>query len=309
MAALMGGVHAIGRRLGVDDRPWWRRALLTYHYGNTVDFDANVEGERRIETARRDGAVASVDGRRRRAYARDQFSRLEGLALEPELFESVRARAVAVLDDPAASPCLWRDLDRRAQRTDVPWDEIPHDVRRFTTDVAAAVPDAADLLSEEIVAAIRSSVASNFTLENIYLTRNFHLDADVRARCELLSERWHFDDQITDGFSLFVCLSHVAAADGPFHTLNRRDSMKLLRRGYSKEARVESATGGLTREEIEAMPSFTRLTGPPGTMLLCHTSFCLHRAGVPEAGHVRDMMIFTFRPSARMDLAFPRPAG
>mgnify|MGYP007135472661 CR=1 FL=1 len=50
------------------------------------------------------------------------------------------------------------------------------------------------------------------------------------------------------------------------------------------------------------MPSLTLCAGPPGTMLLSHASLCLHRAGRPEPGRIRDIMVFSFRHSRKMDL-------
>ena len=131
----------------------------------------------------------------------------------------------------------------------------------------------------------------------------------MNEKYELLSERWHFDHQYPDGFTLFFCLSDVTApADGPFQAIAAPDTRRLLALGFDASKRKEDPNGGLSQAAIEAVPSFTRLTGTVGTMMLCHTSYCVHRAGLPEQGHTRDMGMFAFRPTPEMDLRYPRPA-
>lgn len=285
-------------------RDWNREQMNRYYFGNTVEHWANVEGQRRMREARSAGSDAEFDGTLRHAYETLNYSHLNGVDFEPALFESVRRRAVAALDDPAVSPCSWQIGDL-AEKSGVPREVLTQDIRRFTTNAADVIPDAAGLLHPGLVHAMRSCVGGNFRLEDIFLTRNYHVAPELADRYELLSDRWHFDDQVTDGFTLFVCLSDVDAACGPFHVVGKADSRALLRKGFSKDLRKTSHTGGLSQDTVYGVPTLARLIGPPGTKLLTHTSFCLHRAGRPEPGRTRDMMMFTFRASREMGLTWP----
>lgn len=284
-----------------------KRRLARRYFANDLDPETNAIGLGRIEAARRALRHVPVDRSLRRQYEKHQFSRLPGCAFEPIRFESIRIRAAAALDDPRLSPCAFLE-GSQAERQGIPREVVTHAVRRYTADVPSLLPDLAELVDEHLVHAIRSCIGSHFALEDVVVTRNFHVEPEITARYELLSERWHFDHQIPDGFSLFVCLSEVDDGDGPFHVLSAPDSRLLLRRGFDATRRITSPTGGLPPGLIEGMRSLTRLTGPPGSMLLCHTSYCLHRAGIPEAGHVRDMLVLTFRPMPEMDLRWPRPS-
>jgi hypothetical protein len=275
------------------------------YFANDLDRAVNEEGLRRIREAKASFDTPGIDKGMRREYERNQSSHLPGVQFDRTKFERVRLRAVSALSDATLSPCSFLH-GSQAERQGIPREVITHDVRRYTSDVAKAIPDVMKLLNPEIVQAIRSSIGSNFLIEDVFLTRNYHLEPEINSRYELLSDRWHCDHQCPDGFSLFVCLSEVTEADGPFHLISAEDSRVVLSRGFDAAARKESPTGRLRPQDFENLGSYARLVGPPGTMVLCHTSYCLHRAGVPEAGHIRDMMIFTFRPSVKMDLTWPK---
>jgi hypothetical protein len=278
--------------------------LVKYYFGNSIDYDANVEGVRRIKLARRQSNGEAFDPKLRTDYERNQCSRLEGQSFEPKLFESIRSRAVAALSDPERSPCVY-NRGEQARAQGIPQDLIKHDYLRQTKDVRSVIPDAPALLNRNLVQAIRSCIGSNFYFEWVYLKRLFHSELELQSRYEVLSERWHFDHQYPDGFSLFVNLTDCTVAEGPTHWINRPDSLRMLRKGFNASRRIESPSGGLPAGMIEQCPSFERLLGPAGSMALIHTSYCLHRAGIPEPGLIRDTICFTFRPSAEMNLDWP----
>ena len=281
-----------------------KAGLVKHYYGNSVDYAVNVEGARRIKAAQRKARSQQFNSNLREEYRRNWCRRLEETLFEPVLFESVRARAIAALDDPQLSPCCYNSGDQ-AQRQGIPRDAIKRDYRRYTANIRAAIPDAPKLLNETIVNTIRSCVASNFFIDSVHLTRNYHLEPELRAKYDILSDRWHFDHQYPDRFFLFVNLGDLTEADGPTQWINRRDSLHMLRKGYNADLRISSRSGGLPDGTMESCPSFSRLTGPAGSMLLIHASYCLHCSGVPAPDAVRDVLFFIFRPSAEMNLDWP----
>ncbi len=275
------------------------------YFANDLETAVNEEGLRRIREARAAFDATEIDVGLRQSYELTQSSSLPGVKFDAAAFEKIRLRAIAALADASLSPCSFLH-GNQAERQGIPRSVITHDVRRYTSDVASIIPDVMTLFNPEIVRAIQSSIGSNFMIEDVFLTRNYHVEPEINSKYEILSDRWHFDHQYPDGFSLFVCLSSVTEADGPFHLISAEDSRTALNRGFNPSLRKESPNGGLRPEDFKQLPSYAYLAGPPGAMMLCHTSYCLHRAGVPDVGHIRDMMIFTFRPSIKMDLAWPK---
>ena len=281
-----------------------KKELLKRYFGNSVDYAVNIEGDRRIRIARR-AAKGPFDEVLRASYGQAWVSRLHGLRFDDGNFARIRAQAIRALDDPVKSPCCYNS-GIQAEAQGIPREIIKHDYRRATTDVRSAIPDAPCLLSQEVIHAIRSAIGSDFFMDGVYLKRNFHVEPEIRSKYDLLSDRWHFDHQYPDGFSLFVNLGDFGPEHGPTKWINRPDSLRMLRSGYDADNRVNSQSGGLPDGTIEACESFDSLVGPAGSMALMHTSYCLHASGVPASpdSH-RDTLVFTFRPSTRLSVAWP----
>jgi hypothetical protein len=279
--------------------------LVKRYFGNSVDYQVNVEGDRRIRNAQRLARRDSFDARLRADYGRNWVSRLPGIAFDATAFAKVKADAVAALVDPVLSPCCYNS-GNQAELQGIPREAITHDYRRATVDIRGSVPDAPGLLHDDLVQAIRSAIGSNFFLDGVYLKRNFHVEPELRAKYDLLSDRWHFDHQYPDGFSLFVNLGDFSREHGPTQWINRPDSLRMLRLGYDADERIRSRSGGLPEGTIEACPSSDSLVGAAGSMALMHTSYCLHASGIPATPEMhRDTLVFTFRPSVDLSLNWP----
>lgn len=281
-----------------------KKELLKRYFGNSVDYSVNVEGDRRIREAKR-AAKGPFDQKLRTAYARNWVSRLPGVRLDPVNFERIRQQAIAALDDPVKSPCCYFS-GNQAEAQGIPREVIKHDYRRATINVRAAIPDAPSLLHQDLVYAIRSAIGSEFYMDGVYLKRNFHVEPALRTQFDLLSDRWHFDHQYPDGFSLFINLGDFGPEHGPTQWINRPDSLRMLRLGYDADARITSRSCGLPEGMIEACKSYDSLVGPAGSMALMHTSYCLHASGIPASPDIhRDTLVFTFRPSIDFSVAWP----
>ena len=206
-------------RLPIGIQTKVKKELLKRYFGNSVDYAVNVEGDRRIREAQR-AAKGPFDPKLRAAYARDWVSRLPGIRFDPEDFERIRQQAVAVLDDPMKSPCCYFS-GTQAEAQGIPREYIKHEYRRATINVRAAIPNAPILLHQDLIHAIRSAIGSEFFMDGVYLKRNFHVEPELRAKFDLLSDRWHFDHQYPDGFSLFINLGDFRPEHGPTQWINR----------------------------------------------------------------------------------------
>ncbi len=271
---------------------------------NDVDSGVNAIAIKRIEQARAAFGGVKIDKKMRRSYERDMLTTLAGVEFNRSLFDDVRKRAIAALSDRDLSPCQFASGEL-ADRQGIPREAITQDIRCWTSDVESVIPEAPALIDDRLVHAIQSCIGSNFRLIGIDLTRNHHIPAELSARYDLLSDRWHFDHKYLDIFFMFVCLSEVTLEDGPTHALSAPDSRALLKMGFDCELREKDPNGGLSPEVIESMPSLTVCAGSPGTKLMSHTTLCLHKGGgAPAKGRVRDIALFRFQHSNEMDLSW-----
>jgi hypothetical protein len=271
---------------------------------NDVDSNVNAVAIKRIKQARAAFDGVKIDKEMRRSYERDMLATLTGVEFNRSLFDDIRKRAIAALSDRDLSPCQFASGEL-ADRQGIPREVFTQDIRCWTTDVEAVIPDAPALIDDRFVHAIRSCIGSNFRLVGIDLTRNYHIPVELSAKYDLLSDRWHFDHKYLDIFFMFVCLSEVTLEDGPTHALSAPDSRALIDIGFDCELREKDPNGGLSREVIESMPSLTLCAGPPGTKLMSHTTLCLHKGGgAPPKGRVRDIALFRFQHSKEMDLSW-----
>ena len=271
---------------------------------NDVDSNVNALAIKRIKQARAAFGGVNIDKEMRRSYERNMLTTLAGVEFNQSLFDGIRKRAIAALSDRELSPCVYASGDQ-ADRQSIPREVITRDIRCYTSDVQAVIPEAPALIDDRFVHAIQSCIGSNFRLIGIDLTRNHHIPAELSAKYDLLSDRWHFDHKYLDIFFMFVCLSEVTLEDGPTHALSAPDSRALLDLGFDCALREKDPNGGISPEVIESMPSLTLCAGPPGTKLMSHTTLCLHKGGgAPPKGRVRDIALFRFQHSKEMDMSW-----
>jgi hypothetical protein len=271
---------------------------------NDVDSGVNAIAIKRIKKARAVFEGVGIDKKIGRAYERDMLTTLPSVEFDRSLFNDIRKRAVAALSDRDLSPCQFASGEL-ADRQGIPREAIAQDIRCWTSDVEAVIPDAPALIDDRFVHAIQSCIGSNFRLIGIDLTRNHHIPDELSAKYDLLSDRWHFDHKYLDIFFMFVCLSEVTLDDGPTHALSAPDSRALLDMGFDCAVRERDPNGGLSPKIIESMGSLTVCAGPPGTKLMSHTTLCLHKGGgAPPKGQVRDIALFRFQHSNEMDLSW-----
>ena len=91
---------------------------------------------------------------------------------------------------------------------------------------------------------------------------------------------------------------------GPTHALSAPDSRELLTWGLTAHCGRTTQTADLLLKSSRSMPSLTLCAGPAGTKLMSHTSLCLHKAGAPRPGRIRDIVLFRFQHAERMDLTW-----
>lgn len=161
---------------------------------------------------------------------------------------------------------------------------------RSINQIHERIPELGELLTDDVKEIVRDYYGSYISVKHLNAWRNYHAPDEVLEETEIYSDSWHCDGMVTNVVKLFVNLSDVTEADGPFHILSRDSSRKLLSKGYERN-REEMPDEYVSEDEI------VRATGSAGTAMLCTTWNCYHRAGHIAAGNDRDIVQFQFVPA------------
>jgi hypothetical protein len=161
------------------------------------------------------------------------------------------------------------------------------------------VPGIMQLLTPEVLAAVREYYGCNFQLLNVSAWRNWHIKPDSVAD-EAYSNNWHTDCRRIDMLKVFIVATDVSDQDGPTHVLSREWTREVVRKGYKHRRDYQ-----IPIDFIENPQHMVQLTGPAGTALLCNTNLCFHRAGIPGPGRYRDLIEFRFLASPSYSLNIP----
>lgn len=156
---------------------------------------------------------------------------------------------------------------------------------------AENIPEVTELLNDETVNALHHYFDGHFSVENMAMYRNYNLPEEIVNNTEVYSNYWHFDSRAIDAIKLFVNLNSVTEDHGPFHVISRSDSKNIFSMDWDRN------THGIPGEYVEANADIIKHTGPPGSAILANTNLCLHRAGHPEPGKHRDLLVMQLRAS------------
>ena len=251
-------------------------------FGNLLGFENNRIARSRLRTARRQaGPIPDVSGAAE--LRRDGCAFYGGI--DRDKLETVRREYFAAIEDPT----LADSTGRSARRLAGPGEPV---YRVILKDVAKALPSVLDLIDADLMRFLTSYYQANFRLHSMEAWRIFYVPEDVlAAKDSPYSLRWHVDHHPPDTMKLFIALDDIGPGDGPLHFVTRQRSGELIRAGYRNRHSYGGAAAMLEGQ-------VTRLAGPAGTAAFCNPTTNLHRAGIPEPGHRRDMLQFRFEAAA-----------
>jgi len=249
-------------------------------FKNTAGFTNNIKGKLAISQVKKinfDNKTISPNQLSEEFKSKGYIKIVK--PYDPELIKRISAKFNQTINDDKYSYVRTKDGDTVYSRQLYSGHKI--------------IPDSVLLLNDEIIDIVEQYYQSHFKLTTFVFFRNHHVPKEVaNKKIELLSSRWHCDAGNTSRVILYVYLTDVTEHDGPFHTQSIERTKELMKFGYKSRNNYN-----LPSDVLENKEYVYKITGDAGTSLMCNAHICLHRAGVPEPGHYRDIIQFQFAPS------------
>jgi hypothetical protein len=150
------------------------------------------------------------------------------------------------------------------------------------------------IITSEIASIVKEYYDGNFQIRRLDLWRNYHVPKELAKSKETFSNYWHCDARSTEFLKMFILVSNVLEDDGPFHIMSQKRTKDLIKKGFGTRENYE-----IPLDEMEDSNHVVKGVGNSGTVFLANTELCLHRAGIPEKGHLRDVIQVVFAPSEK----------
>ncbi len=262
----------------------WR---LNFYFGRLLfaNMDPLSRHIRSFFVLRRVRAEAAVKTRSDVLFAPEELRRHGYVMLKaiypPRLVDTIRQKATDALSRP----------DGRLTRQNAAPDGNHYSW--YVKDLASVVPEVQEILTDEIVAAVENYHQAHIRVSTVKCYRNSAVPEAVYAQREMHSNHWHFDHHRGAGLiKIFYLVDDVTDEDGPFCLQPRPRSVFFMRNGFGDrdDYRVPDSL-------LEDPDHMIKLTGPAGTVMVCDTTVCLHRASKVAAGRDRDIVQFQLMPS------------
>ena len=157
---------------------------------------------------------------------------------------------------------------------------------------AKTFPELEELLINNVTDIIKGYYGKNFQIKQIVCYRNYHIPPEISAETEMYADHWHCDRKNTSEMKLFVCMTDISEKDGPFHVQSVERTKYLMNKGFGTRDNYD-----LPPEVLEDPKYVKKAIGPIGSAYFGNANLCLHRAGIPDPGCIRDIVAFVFVPS------------
>ncbi len=155
-------------------------------------------------------------------------------------------------------------------------------------DPVKDLAEIAQLATPSVRAVIEGYIGPGAEIVETAVWRTFHIP---NPNIDAYSNFWHFDRLNIAMVKLFVNLGEpVDRRSGAFRAHGVARSREISRSGYLNRSIVL----GRAFRMIEAPEDVFVLEGGLGATALVNTAICLHRAGIPDAGHPRTMACLEF---------------
>lgn len=254
------------------------RKLGQFAFDKPVGFRNVVAGNLALKRAQRSSDVrVDID-----QEVNDEFVEL-GRPFDNSLIQTIQDKYESLIEDHRYGKILSEYEGKEYLRSLGSWDD--------DFDLFEQIPELTDLIDDNVAALIRQYYGSHFQPIRVQAYRTYHIPEWVIEETELYSNYWHCDAHPVDHVKLFVYLSDVSEADGPFHVIDKNETERLLEAGFNR------GTEGVPNGVVEREADVIKFTGEAGTTAMANTQKLLHRAGNPDEGRHRDMLMLQFAPA------------
>lgn len=154
------------------------------------------------------------------------------------------------------------------------------------------IPELKNLVNDKVIDFLKSYYKSYFKITRLFIWRNYHIPSDLQKKREMYSNWWHCDPENSTWVKLFVNLTDVTEKNGPFHALTKARTKELIKMGYGNRGNYK-----LPSNVMDDPKHVWKSTGDAGTAFMCNCVLGFHRAGIPEPGCHRDLVVLIFAPS------------
>lgn len=166
------------------------------------------------------------------------------------------------------------------------------DSYRHLLNPLKSIPQFKELITEDVIKILYGYYRCSFKIETVRSWRIKHVD---NSNEDTYSNLWHIDKCPVNSLRLFVLLSESTTKESGatvFHGIS--STKRIIRSGLFLD---RSIILGKAKRMIEDEKSINYLEGERGDLGFLNVQKCLHRAGVPERGQIRDIVQFYISPA------------
>lgn len=244
-------------------------------FGNTVGFKRNVVGSKELSKGKR--SDLENDNPLAFELQKNQFLLLPDF-YDDLLIDDVRTQFDQLIENDNSSIQL-SVVDGKCYS-------------RHIMEPASNLPIVKKFINEKIIKILTDFYGRNFMVKQINCFRNYHVPLEITSKHEMFADHWHCDRRNISEMKLFVCLRDVTEKDGPFHVQTLERTKQLMKLGFGTRDDYN-----LSKEDLEDPQFMKRGIGSSGTAYFANANLCLHKAGIPDDGHFRDLINFVFVPT------------
>ena len=258
------------------------------YYGNTLDYEVNRTARKIYQNSKKMSKIKpNLDSKflSKNGYIDFGYSNVDQV-----LMKQIKNEFESAIIDPKYSIYPFDDEKIRAAYNHGGYEGSVREYRRDIIDCSTAIPTITKLIhSIDFIKLIENTIGCKFEYDGIYGWRICHTPDEILQKFEVITNRFHFDGQFPYRFKIFIYLNDVTEKNGPFQHFSKFYSKFLLWKGFKEEFRTKAMTGNLPAN-IANSKHLIKHVGSLGSMVLCATSFCLHRAGEPAFDYYRDIL-------------------
>lgn len=120
-------------------------------------------------------------------------------------------------------------------------------------------------------------------ISNISVYRNYNFN-DKNLSNEQYSNFYHCDHYLKTMFKVFIILDDVDEKKGPLYFFDKKTTKKIIPKYFKNRNNYN--------QELDKKFKAIKFTGKIGDTLICSTTECLHKAGIPEKNKTRDIVVY-----------------